>query len=71
MQTLRNNYASITQIVYAKYADITQILLRSNFAIVSVLHNYLTQKLRRNYAKLNLYAYYAIFTQINYAEIRK
>ena len=41
---LRKNYASITQIVFAKYADIMQIGLRSNYAIVSILRNYVTQK---------------------------
>ena len=33
------NYASITQIVNAKYAYITQIRLRSTYAIISVLRN--------------------------------
>ena len=46
-QTLRKyNYASITQIVYAKYADITQIRLRSKYAIISDLRNYITLILR-------------------------
>ena len=59
-------YADITQYIYAKickkyakkyanrlakYADITQILLRSIYAIISVFRNHVTQKLRRNYAK--------------------
>ena len=76
-QKLRINFASITQIVYAKYADITQIRLRSNYAIISVLRKYVTQKLRRNCAKLitqslrisrNHYANeLRWYTQINYA----
>ena len=45
-QKLRKNYASNTQIVYAKYADITQIRLRSKYAIISDLRNYITLILR-------------------------
>ena len=63
-QKLRKNYASITQIVYAKYAHIVQIRLRSNYAIISVLRNYIMQKLRRN---LITQKNYAIITQFNYA----
>ena len=48
---LRKNYALITQIAYAKYADITKTRLCSHDSIISVLRNYLTQILHRNYAK--------------------
>ena len=72
-QFYAKNYALFTQSFYAIYAKITQICLRRHYANFPCLRNYITQILRRYYAnKLRIhYAYYADFTQINYATLRK